>query len=114
MKGLQKKLEFTQGISVPSDGKSEGLAMIWKEGTNVRLKICSNSHIDMIVHNGLGVLPWRATGFYGQHNTGKRHISWKLLNSLRKQCDLPWVLFGDFNEITHSDEKLGWLERDAE
>ena len=54
MKGLQKKLEFTQGISVPSDGKSGGLAMIWKEGTNVRLKICSNLHIDMIVHSGSG------------------------------------------------------------
>ena len=39
---------------VPSDGKSEGLAMIWKEGTDVRLKSCSNSHIDVVVHNGAG------------------------------------------------------------
>lgn len=42
-----------------------------------------------------------------------RDISWKLLDSLRKQCDMPWVVFGDFNEITHLDEKLGWMERDA-
>ncbi|XP_075654772.1 uncharacterized protein LOC142624936 [Castanea sativa] len=27
---------------------------------------------------------------------------------------MPWVVFGDFNEITQSDEKLGWLDRDAE
>ena len=26
---------------------------------------------------------------------------------------MPWVVFGDFNEIVKSDEKLGWLERDA-
>ena len=69
---------------VPSDGKSEGLAMIWKEGTDVRLKSCSNSHIDVVVHNGAGVTLWRAIDFYGQLNIGKRHISWKLLNSLRK------------------------------
>ena len=42
-----------------------------------------------------------------------RYISWKLLESLKWQCDMPWVVFGDFNKIVKSDEKLGWLERDA-
>ena len=41
------------------------------------------------------------------------HSSWKLLELLKQQCDMPWVVFGDFNEIVKSDEKLGWLERDA-
>ena len=27
--------------------------------------------------------PWRATGFYGQIDLGKRHISWQLLEALR-------------------------------
>ena len=26
---------------------------------------------------------------------------------------MPGILFGDFNEILNSDEKLGWLDRDA-
>ena len=26
---------------------------------------------------------------------------------------MPWVVFGDFNEILSFDEKLGWLDRDA-
>ena len=35
IKGIQNKLNFTQGIVVPSDGRSGGLALIWKEGIEV-------------------------------------------------------------------------------
>nr|POE78096.1 hypothetical protein CFP56_37888 [Quercus suber] len=49
IKGFQNKIEYTEGIVVPSDGKSGGLAMIWRKGTEVRLKSCSNSHIDVVV-----------------------------------------------------------------
>ena len=31
MKGFQNKLGFTQGIVVPSDGRSGGLALLWRE-----------------------------------------------------------------------------------
>ena len=49
MKGFQNKIEYTEGIVVPSDGKSGGLAMIWKKGIEIKLKSCSNSHIDVVV-----------------------------------------------------------------
>ena len=49
IKGLQRKLSLTQGISVKSDGRSGGLAMLWKEGFDVRLKSCSNTHIDVVM-----------------------------------------------------------------
>jgi len=35
MSKIQTKLDYTQGIIVPSDGKSGGLALLWKEGTTV-------------------------------------------------------------------------------
>lgn len=88
--------------------------MIWKEGTNVRLKSCSNYHIDVVVFDEMGTKPWRETGFYNQPDSVKRHIFWNLIESLQKQCDMSWVIFGDFNEITQLDEKLGWLERDVD
>ena len=113
MKGIRNKLEYTQGITVPSDGKSEGLAMMWKEGSDIRLRSCSNSHIDVEVHSSAAPTPWRATGFYGHPDTSKRFISWQLLKFLKNQYNMPWIVFGDFNEITQSDEKTGWLERDA-
>ena len=113
IKGLQRKIGLTQGISVKSDGRSGGLALLWKEGFDVRLKSCSNTHIDVVVCEGNGARPWRATGFYGHPDSGMRPISWKLLEYLKSQCHLPWIVFGDFNEILNSDEKLGWLDRDA-
>ena len=113
-KGFQQKLDLTQGIVVPSDGKNGGLAMIWKEGLDIRFKSCSNSHIDVVVFDEKGSNPWRATGFYGHPDARKRGISWQLLESLRNQCGFPWVVFSYFNEITHPDEKLSWADQDAD
>ena len=88
--------------------------MIWKQGLDIRFKSCSNSHIDVVVHGEFGNPPWRATGFYGQPNTNKRYVSWKLMKTLNEQCDMSWFVFGDFNKMTHPEEKLGWLDRDTD
>lgn len=74
----------------------------------MNFKSCSNSHIDLVVHESPTAEPWRATSFYGHSDTNKRYISWQLINSLSKQCN---IVFGDFNEILFSDEKLGGAER---
>ena len=87
--------------------------MLWREGIDMRFKSCSHSHIDVVVYDVGGVIPWRASGFYGHPDARKRYESWDLLGSLKIQCDMPWIVFGDFNEITHADEKLRWLDRDA-
>ncbi|XP_023922453.1 uncharacterized protein LOC112033913 [Quercus suber] len=113
IKGLQRKLQLSQGITVPCDGRSGGLAMLWREGVDVRFKSWSHSHIDVVVYGVGGTMPWRASGFYGNPDVRKRYESWELLCSLKNQCDMPWIVFGDFNEITHPEEKLGWLDRDA-
>ena len=52
IKALQRNLGLIQGISVKSDGRSGGLAMLWKEGFDVHLKSCSNTHIDVVVYEG--------------------------------------------------------------
>lgn len=76
-------------------------------------KSCSNSHIDVVVCEGPSSTPLRATGFYGQPKTKKRSISWQLLEVLRAQCDMPWILFGDFNEIAYPHEKSRVSDRDG-
>ena len=36
-----------------------------------------------------------------------REDSWTLLRHLATQTSFPWVCLGDFNEITHLEEKFG-------
>ena len=76
IKGVQCKLDCTQGIIVPSDGRSGGLALLWREGTLIDFKSCSNSHIDVVVRDSPSAEPWRVTGFYGHLDTNKRYVSW--------------------------------------
>lgn len=50
---------------------------------------------------------WHLTEFYGDSDTNKRPKSWKKLRHLRKTSELPWLVIGDFNEITSMYEKGG-------
>lgn len=52
-------------------------------------------------------------GFYGQPETEKRFILWQLLDTLSSQYDMPWIVFGDFNEIMHPFEISGGSEREV-
>ena len=61
--GIRRKLNFTQGITMPSDGRSRGLVMLWKEGANVCFKSCLNAHINVVVHEAVGAQLWWARGF---------------------------------------------------
>ena len=84
MKGFQNKIDYMEGIVVPSDEKSGGLTMIWKKGTEIKLKSYSNSHINVVVEGEQDQAPWRATGFHGHTESSKRKISWSLLEVLNK------------------------------
>ena len=87
--------------------------MLVREGTDVRFKSCSNLHIDVEIHDGSAPTLWHATGFYGQPDVAKRYILWELMEVLKVQSSVPWVVFRDFNEISHPNEKLRGPERDA-
>ena len=113
IKGIQNKIDFRQGITIPSDGQSGGLALLWREGTNVRFKSYSNSHINVEIHENSSLTSWHAIGFYEQPDAAKRFSPWQLLEVLKGQSQLSWVVFSDFNEITHFGKNLGGPKRDV-
>lgn len=42
---------------------------------------------------------------YGHPETGQKHHTWTLMRRLAALSSLPWLCFGDFNEILQLNEK---------
>ena len=110
MRSIKEDLQYHAIFTVPSLGRSGGLAMIWKEDVDLHVQTSSQNHIDAIVFSSTGP-PWRITGFYGQPEENRRHETWSLLRHLHSRYSMPWVCIGDYNEILSSDEKQGRLPK---
>ncbi|XXG65408.1 hypothetical protein AAC387_Pa05g3117 [Persea americana] len=110
MERLRVILGFNSVFTVPSIGRSGGLALCWKEGINLEIQNYSSHHIDSYVWHIEGKV-WRLTGFYGRPEDYKRWESWALLDHLNGLAQLSWFCCGDFNEIMSQEEKRGSLER---
>jgi hypothetical protein len=84
--------------------------MFWHSSIDCSVLDYSQNHISIeIVDTNRG--NWRLTGFYGFPNGGQRRVSWDLLRTLSQQSNLPWCIFGDFNDIMDASEKRGRTTR---
>ena len=108
---VRDKCEFKHGVFVDSNGMSGGLVLMWKEDIKVEVQTFLPSHIDALVDGGIEYGWWRMTGFYGNLETAKRPESWTKLKQLSNTSTLPWIVIGDFNEITRMYEKEGGSTR---
>lgn len=111
MKNFQERCKLKHGFMVPSNGKSGGLALLWKGDIIVDVQTFSQTHIDVVVVEGSGVGKWHLTGFYGNPDTRKRPESWAKLKFLIGKSTLPWLTIGDFNELTSLSEREGGSTR---
>ncbi|KAA3471358.1 reverse transcriptase [Gossypium australe] len=107
MEMVRLKCSFENGIEVGAIGSKGGLSLGWKGNSLVSLKSFSSFHIDAEIHDNDCGEVWRLTGFYGNPDGRRRNESWNLLRRLNHDQITPWVVLGDFNEITSSFEKKG-------
>ena len=107
MERIKNRVGFANGLIVPSQGRSGGVALFWTRDINLEIKSFSGNHIDAVVREADSNFLWRITGFYGYPETHRRYDSWRLLAFLHSQFQLPWLCLGDFNEILSMDEKAG-------
>ncbi|KAA3468682.1 reverse transcriptase [Gossypium australe] len=82
MEKVRRRLRFTNGIEVDSDGSKGGLCLAWKGGVSVGLQSFSRRHIDVLANDQHEDQQWRFTGFYGSSYVREREDSWNLLRRL--------------------------------
>lgn len=83
-----------------------GLAL---SGMNGKVSITNfpRNHIDATIILEGELVPWKITGFYSHSERNKHRESWQLLIHISTLNILPWLLMGDFNDISSSEEKKG-------
>lgn len=91
---------FKEGLIIPSKGSSRGLALFW--------------NIDAEINSGDGFGRWHFTGFYENPDSSSRDESWSRLKYLSGISQLPWLVIGDFNELTGLLEKERGATRPAQ
>ncbi|KAA3475297.1 reverse transcriptase [Gossypium australe] len=105
MEAVRLKCGFENVIDIGALGSKGGLSLGWKGNSLIRLKSFSSFHINVEVCDNECDAFWRLMGFYGNPDERSRVESWELLRRLNHDQTTPWVVLGDFNEITNSFEK---------
>jgi hypothetical protein len=87
--------------------RAGGLALLWN---NCNFDIEINNHdfnyIDFLINSHNKV--WRAIGIYGYSTHHSKFLTCKLINDLSQTSNNQnWLIFGDFNIVLNSDEKVG-------
>ncbi|KAK8292764.1 hypothetical protein V6Z11_D06G140800 [Gossypium hirsutum] len=93
-------------LAVSSEGKSGGMALLWRDGVGVTIQNYSKYHIDSLVCMEDGE-KFRFTGFYGQTESSLRHQAWDMLRRVKSTVNEGWIVGGDFNAILNDAEKEG-------
>ncbi|MBA0628384.1 hypothetical protein Godav_023123 [Gossypium davidsonii] len=78
-----------------------------KRMEKVRKKCGFMNGIDVQAKGSLGGLSLRFTDFYGSLVARDRQGSWELIQNFKGDCNMPWIIYEDFNEILHSHKKQG-------
>ncbi|XP_074352204.1 uncharacterized protein LOC141691378 [Apium graveolens] len=106
IEALASKLGFANFFSVDKQGRGGGLTVFWKHNLMCSVVDCSHNYIDIIVKEK-SARDWRLTCFYGYPERERRQASWNLLRHLSSSYQLPWCVFGDFNDLLYSSDKKG-------
>lgn len=103
---LRVKFGFDHCFSVDRMGRSGGLAVWWKRAAHCQVDSFSSHHIDMLFMDN-NTLSWRLSCYYGYPERTRRRESWNLIRRLTNISNVPWCIWGDFNDLMFASDKKG-------
>lgn len=107
IQSIAHALKFDNSFSVPANGSSGGLAMIWKQELDVQIITSSPNFISLVVLNDPVDQPWFLTVVYGPTIPIFKPTFWDELRRIGDTVNGPWCMVGDFNVILEQREKIG-------
>jgi exonuclease III len=107
MERIRVSLKFNSCLAIDVEGRSGGLAVMWKDTIDCRVMNYSRNFVNLIVKEKEEEQEWRLTCYYGYPERGRRRQAWNLLRELRDMSELPWCIIGDFNDLLAQADKRG-------
>jgi exonuclease III len=103
---LRRRLKMDFKIVSPSNGRSGGVILLWRKEVVIQQLFVAPKYIDVKIVESPGKI-WRFTGIYGEPRWEDKYKTWDMMRNLNGNNNLPWLIMGDFNEISFSHEKEG-------
>lgn len=106
MTDIAEKLGFADSFVISKVGRGGGLAIMWRHTVNCQVIDSSDNHINVHVLENSNV-SWKLTCYYGFPERSRRQEAWNMLRNLAENVNIPWCIYGDFNDLLCSKDKIG-------
>lgn len=98
MEHVRVTLKYDACLSVDVEGRSGGLAFLWKNKIKCSVMNFSRNFMNLMVKDEIRG-QWRLTCYYGYPEECKLEIYFMKMSSV------PWCIEGDFNDMSSQEDK---------
>lgn len=101
------KLPFNRFLSVDARGYNGGMILLWND---FNIRIAHIVSVEQELHVDIQVSPnnpsWLRSTIYASPRLKDRIVLWDNLRTIVNAYVMPWLVLGDFNDVTAVHEKL--------